>query len=111
MIQIKRVIVLLTVILLSSTGYKSITWGFFAHRHINRLAVFTLPPQLIDFYKQHIVYITENAINPDQRRYALEGEAARHYIDLDVYGDSALYVIPQNWYDAVEKYGEDTLQA
>lgn len=89
----------------------SFSWGFFAHRQINRLAVFTLPPDLINFYKHHIVYMTENAINPDQRRYAVEGEAAKHYIDLDVYGDSALYHVPHNWFRAVEKYSEDTLQA
>jgi len=63
------------------------------------------------FYKKHIVYLTENAINPDQRRYAVDNEAPRHYIDLDIYGDSALYVVPHNWFDAVEKYTEDTLQA
>jgi len=86
-------------------------WGFFAHRRINRLAVFTLPPEMIGFYKQHIVYLTENAINPDRRRYAIKEEAARHYIDLDIYGDSAWYKMPHKWYDAIEKYTEDTLQS
>lgn len=111
MIQIKRFFVFASFLLLVSSGFTSVKWGFYAHRHINRLAVFTLPPELINFYKQHIVYVTENAINPDQRRYAVEGEAPRHYIDLDIYGDSALYVVPHNWFEAVEKYSEDTLQA
>lgn len=92
-------------------GLSSYRWGFYAHRRINRLAVFTIPPELIGFYKKHIVYLTENAINPDQRRYAVDDEAPRHYIDLDVYGDSALQVVPHNWFEAVEKYTEDTLQA
>ncbi|MFD3003723.1 zinc dependent phospholipase C family protein [Pontibacter toksunensis] len=86
-------------------------WGFFAHQRINRLAVFTLPPEMIGFYKKHIRYITENAVNPDRRRYAVEWEAPRHYIDLDVYGDSALYKVPRFWQQAVEQYTEDTLQA
>lgn len=86
-------------------------WGFFAHQKINRLAVFTLPPEMIGFYKYNIQYITENAINPDQRRYAVKNEAPRHYIDLDVYGDSAVYKMPRYWIEAVEKYTEDTLQA
>lgn len=86
-------------------------WGFHAHKKINRLAVFTLPPPLIGFYKKHINYITENAINPDQRRYAVDYEAPRHYIDLDVYGDDALEVVPHRWDSAVAKYGEDSLQA
>ena len=45
------------------------------------------------------------------RRYAVKAEAARHYIDVDVYGDSAVYKMPRYWKDAVEKYTEDTLQA
>jgi hypothetical protein len=87
------------------------SWGFFAHQKINRLAVFTLPPEMITFYKHHIQYITENAVNPDRRRYAVDYEAPRHYIDLDVYGDSAVYKLPHYWKDAVEEYTEDTLQA
>jgi len=75
------------------------------------VAVFTLPHEMIGFYKYHIQYITENAINPDRRRYAVENEAPRHYIDLDIYGDSAIYKMPRYWRDAVSKYTEDTLLA
>jgi len=85
-------------------------WGFFAHQRINRLAVFTLPVEMMGFYKHNIQFLTENAVNPDRRRYAVEGEAPRHYIDVDVYGDSAVYKMPRNWFDAVEKYSEDTLK-
>jgi hypothetical protein len=87
-----------------------IRWGFWAHRRINRLAVFRLPPEMITFYKKHIDYLTENAVNPDKRRYAVVGEAERHFIDLDVYGDSALYILPKNWRDAKLKIGEDSLR-
>ena len=87
------------------------SWGFFAHQRINRLAVFSLPPEMVGFYKHNITYITEKAINPDQRRYVVAEEAPRHYIDLDVYGDSAVYKLPRYWTKAVEKYTEDTLQA
>ncbi|MFT7034016.1 MAG: hypothetical protein ACJA2S_002525 [Cyclobacteriaceae bacterium] len=90
---------------------QSFSWGFFGHKRINRLAVFTLPPEMVPFYKKHIQYLTENAVNPDRRRYAVEEEAARHYIDLDVYGDSAVFEMPRYWNEAVEKYSEDTLQA
>lgn len=86
-------------------------WGFYAHKKINRLAVYTLPPEMFGFYKYHIQYITEHAVDPDARRYVVEGEAPRHYIDIDVYGDSAIYHMPRRWYNAVEKYSEDTLQA
>ena len=86
------------------------TWGFFAHQKINRLAVFTLPPELIGFYKQNIQYLTRKSVSPDMRRYVNKAEAPRHYIDIDVYGDSAIYKMPRRWRDAVEKYTEDTLK-
>ncbi|MCS5491710.1 zinc dependent phospholipase C family protein [Algoriphagus limi] len=86
-------------------------WGFFAHQLINRLAVYSLPPELITFYKPQIQFITEKAVNPDRRRYAVEGEAEKHYIDLDQYGDSALSILPIYWKEAVEKFGEDSLRA
>ena len=42
---------------------------------------------MFGFYKEHIEYITEHAVDPDKRRYAVEGEAPCHYIDLDHYFD------------------------
>ncbi len=92
--------------LLASTG-----WGFFAHQKINRLAVFTLPPEMLGFYKKNIRYITEAATNPDRRRYAVLDEAPRHFIDAEDYGDSAWLKLPKYWNQAVEKYGEDSLNA
>lgn len=86
-------------------------WGFYAHSLINRMAVFSLPPELIGLYKSEIQFITEKAVNPDRRRYAVEGEAEKHYIDLDHYGDSALFILPIYWKEAVEKFSEDSLRA
>ena len=96
-------IILVGVVLLTGS------WGFFAHQKINRLAVFTLPVEMVSFYKSNIQYITEAAINPDRRRYAVPEEAPRHFIDLDVYGDSAAFKLPRYWKEAVEKFGEDSL--
>lgn len=85
-------------------------WGFFGHQRINRLAVFTLPPEMFRFYKKHIDFVTENAVNPDQRRYAVKEEAPRHFIDLDNYSDSLQKVLPTySWKDVTEKISEDTL--
>ncbi len=86
------------------------SWGFYAHQMINRLAVFTLPVEMIGFYKHNIHFLTESAVNADRRRYAVKEEASRHYIDVDHYGDSAVYTMPRYWASAVEKYGEDTLK-
>lgn len=85
-------------------------WGFWAHKRINRLAVFRLPVEMQVFYKKYMDYLSENAVNPDKRRYAVAGEAERHFIDLDVYGDSALKVLPKYWQAAVQKIGEDSLR-
>ncbi len=90
----------------------SFFWGFYAHQKINRLAVFTLPQELLGFYKINIDYITENAVNPDRRRYAVKGEAPRHYIDLDVYPKEIQKDLATlSWSKAVDKYTEDTLIA
>lgn len=96
------------------TNHSSYSWGFFGHKKINRMAVFTLPPEMIKFYKKNIEFITEHAVDPDKRRYSVEGEAPRHYIDIDHYiheGEDPFEVVPKKWYDAVEKFTEDTLQA
>ncbi|HIA37831.1 MAG TPA: S1/P1 Nuclease [Flavobacteriales bacterium] len=87
------------------------SWGFFAHKRINRLAVFTLPKDMVKFYKIHIEYITENAVAPDRRRHAMPNEPPRHYIDIDHYGVNPLDSMPRKWKDAVAKYSEDTLLA
>jgi hypothetical protein len=105
------IVIILLLIGCNLIPQKSQAWGFFAHQRINRLAVFSLPPEMVSFYKRHIVYITENAVNPDKRRYAVKNEAPRHYIDVDIYGDSAVYKMPRYWKEAVAKYTEDTLMA
>ena len=97
----------------SNRKYASI-WGFYAHKRINRMAVFTLPPELFTFYKKHIEFLTEHAIDPDKRRYAAKGEAERHYIDIDHYvhkDEDPFTVVPKRWKDAVDKFSEDTLKA
>lgn len=86
-------------------------WGFFGHETINRIAVFTLPDEMIGFYKHHIRYLVEASVNPDRRRYAVKEEAPRHYIDLDGYTDSTATQLPKFWKQAVEQLTEDTLVA
>jgi hypothetical protein len=84
-------------------------WGFYAHQQINRLAVFTLPAEMMPFFKKHIQFLTDNAINPDKRRYAVADEAPRHFIDLDAYADTSATTLPRYYKDAAERYGADTL--
>jgi hypothetical protein len=80
------------------------SWGFFAHKRINQLAVFTLPPGLSRFCKANITYLTDHAVDPDKRRYADTAEAPRHFLDVELY-EKNIDSIPRIWNDAVLKYG------
>jgi hypothetical protein len=108
----KRIYFITILAFLSIGLMSSFVWGFYAHQLINRLAVYTLPDEMIGFYKANIDYVTENAVNPDRRRYAVEGEAPRHYIDLDYYTEEVQKDLANlSWSKAVAKYTEDTLNA
>lgn len=101
---------LLLVLLFSGFNYY---WGFEAHRVINRKAVFSLPPEMFGFYKEHIQYIEEHAVDPDKRKHTDPDEAVRHYVDIDYYAEPPLNPfdsVPQYWKKAIEKYSEDTLK-
>jgi hypothetical protein len=80
------------------------SWGFYAHMRINHLAVFTLPPGINQFYKKNIKYISDHAVDPDKRRYADTAEAARHYLDVELY-EKHIDSIPYKWEDALKRYG------
>ena len=86
------------------------SWGFFAHKEINKMAIFSLPQPLMSFYKSHIDFITQQSVNPDKRRYIVVGEAPKHYMDIEYYTDSVLTVRP-TWSNALTHYPEDSLQA
>lgn len=89
-------------------------WGFDAHKTINRKAIYLLPPGMFGFYKKHIRYLEEHAIDPDKRRHSVEGEDVKHYIDIDHFaspGEDPFAVMPEKWNDAVKKFSEDTIRA
>lgn len=99
------------ILLLLLPAFQSGGWGFYAHQKINRIAVYSLPPEMFGFYKSHIDYLTEHAVDADKRRYAVKEEAPRHYIDLDHFGTYPFEKVPRRWKDAVAALTEDTLQA
>ena len=106
---VKKYGLLLVWLLLLGESRPARAWGFFGHRLLNRLAVYTLPPTMLGFYKANIDYLTVNATRPDSRRMVVAGEAPRHFLDVDRYGDSAAYRLPRSYADAVARYGEDSL--
>jgi hypothetical protein len=87
-------------------------WGFYAHKKINEIAIYTLPKPLFGFYKIHADFIKEHAVDADKRRYRVAEEACRHYLDGDFY-ECCLPIdtIPKYYKDAILKYTEDTVLA
>ncbi|MFT7333003.1 MAG: hypothetical protein ACI81S_001212, partial [Sphingobacteriales bacterium] len=72
-------------------------WGFWAHKKINEIAVFSLPNSMLGFYKANIFILRDRAVNPDKRRYSNPKEAPRHYLDADHYGPDPFTAIPKRW--------------
>lgn len=101
--------ILLTILLLGhfATGK---CWGHWAHRKINRQAVYTLPKEMKGFYEANMEYIVQHANDPDQRRYCSPDEGPKHYINLDHYCKLPCPDFPLKWKDAVNKYGEDSIK-
>lgn len=62
-------------------------------------------------YKPNIQFISDHAVDPDKRRYAVATEAPKHYIDIDRYGRYPWTEVPEGFSDAVKKYSEDTVIA
>ena len=52
---------------LSSILLASIPWGFYAHKRVNRYDVFTLPEELVGFYKKQIDHLTVHAVDADKK--------------------------------------------
>lgn len=84
-------------------------WGFYAHKKINYLAVFTLPYPLNKFFKSEIELLQEFAVLPDERRYVMDEEAQRHYIDLDRYDQKSIAF--KNYEEISKIIPKDTLVA
>jgi hypothetical protein len=99
---------LLCCLIVYQQAYAYIPWGFYAHKKINKQAIFTLPSPLIGLYKRHISEVERFAVLPDQRRHSLDQEAARHYIDLDRYNKE--HIKYMTWENASSYYSEDSLQ-
>jgi len=108
MIVFKKLLLAVALLLSYHISY---CWGFYAHKQINYYAVFLLPPEMLVLYKPNINFLSEHAVDPDKRRYAIAEEGRRHYIDIDRYGKDAFTILPQKWDSATVKFSADTLNA
>lgn len=83
----RKIYRILVCLMLVGFVFKSHAWRFYGHRQINYFSVFLLAPKMKALYKPSIDLITEHAVDPDKRRYAIKPEVPRQYIDLDRYGN------------------------
>src|ERR1043165_6563782 len=89
---------LLLLLILITAG----SWGFLVHRTTNQLAVYEMPSSMRQFFYKNMNYLVYNAPRPDLRRSTDSAEAAKHFIDLEMYGDSAAWKMSLHWDDAVK---------
>ena len=102
---------ILLIAVFCSISISSFCWGFYGHQKINYYAVFLLPPEMLVLYKPNIQFLTDHAVDPDMRRYAVAAEAPKHYIDIDFYGKYPYPELPRKYDDAVKKFTEDSVVA
>ncbi len=86
-------------------------WGAWAHEHINRGAVLSLPEPLRTFFYNHADFMTEESVMPDVRKNLLNDKAEfpRHSIFLESYGPDALRSLPRTWTEAQQRFSPETL--
>lgn len=86
------------------------SWGFLVHRTINQLAIYELPKDMQSFFYTNKDYLVKNAPRPDLRRNEDSTEAPKHFINLEMFGDSAAWKMPLKWDEAVKQFGKDRLE-
>jgi hypothetical protein len=102
-------LVFVSLIIIVFISPDALSWGFYGHKKINRMAVYAIPAPLSSFYKKNIEYITQHAVDPDKLKFIDSTEAVHHYINIDHYGVEGFKKLPKYWKDAVKKYTKDTL--
>lgn len=85
------------------------SWGFLVHRTVNQLAVYQLPKRMQPFFFKNMEYVVKFSVRPDQRRNEDPTEATKHFIDLEIFGDSAAWKMPYEWEKAVSLFTKDSL--
>ncbi|HRD58509.1 MAG TPA: zinc dependent phospholipase C family protein [Ferruginibacter sp.] len=101
---IRSILVCFILVFINAPAY---CWGFYGHQRINYYAVFLLPPEMMVLYKKNIQFLSDHAVDPDKRRYAVKDEGPRHFIDIDVYGKYPYPDLPRRYDSAVAKFGEE----
>ncbi len=85
------------------------SWGYLVHRTVNQLAIYELPSSIRPFFYQNKEYLVKHSVRPDERRNTDTTEASKHFIDLEIFGDSAAWKLPQTWQELVQRFPKDTI--
>lgn len=86
-------------------------WGFEAHKFIMDRAIALLPPQIRPFFEADRATLVERSVDPDLWRTAgWEGEAQRHFLDMDAYGAYPFPDLPHDFDKAVKEHGREFVQ-
>jgi hypothetical protein len=104
-----KIAYILRTALLFSFLFVGSSWDFLVHQTIGELAIYKLPRNMRPFFYKNMDYLLKEMIQPDLRRSRDSLEGPRHFIDLELYGDSAAWKMPLTWEGAVIQYGKDSL--
>jgi len=89
----------------------SFGWGFQSHRNIHTAAIDGMPAAIKPFFEKHRNFLIEESVTPDRRRRHDPTEGPNHYINLDLFGDYPFENFPLEYKNAVNQFGEDSLQS
>ena len=80
------------------------SWGGPTHIFINMQAVKHLPPSF-PFFANNISWISQHAVDPDNRKSTDPTEAPKHFIDIEDYPEFATHTLSHNYDTLVAKHG------
>ena len=87
-------------------------WGLKSHRFVNETAIELLPEPLRGHYRKHRESLSDAAVAPDVwlRKRDGEREAVRHYLNLELYGESAPLLAELSRSEAERRFGRDKVR-
>jgi hypothetical protein len=87
-------------------------WGLKSHRFVNESAIELLPEPLRGHYRKHRETLSDAAVAPDVllRKRDGEREAVRHYLNLELYGESAPLLADLSRGEAERRFGRSKVR-
>ncbi len=97
--------VVVTAILFCSHAW---SWGGATHKVINKEAVKHLPSSLT-FFLNNVQWISDHAVDPDNRKGSDPTEAPKHFIDIEDYAEFKTGTLSHDINVLIAKYGSSTV--